>query len=290
MLNNFVENCNNFLSINISFDSSCDLRFPTRALNVVGNLLLSPARHLLKGTSVRCVQIPTSQDACRTLFCQIDETQSHGFKRLVKTTLSIVFIFMAVVGAGVKGVAFLLSPKMREFYSKFKNARNEKITKGETQISTFNDPNLRIQNDAIYHLYKGNLTELRAALKKYSASELQNFARRISSEQSVFLEKYPHLNLSVRKVKGSLHYMFGCFLKAFAEDRIKPEEFLGKLKKLDSFMENEVYVPEDTQFVEAAKNLAKNREQDEAINTFVTSAFAIVQTHLIRAEILPALV
>lgn len=288
MLNNMSESFNNFFSANISFDSSCDLRFPTRALNSAGNLLMAPARHLLGGKTVCCIQIPTGKDTSRALFCQVDDSQSHGFKRFVKTILSIVFIFSAVVGAGTKGLAFLFSPTLREFYTKFKAAEKEKRTQGNKEISTFNDPSFRIQNDAVYHLYKKDFVELRNTLKKYNSSELQTFARRISSsEYSVFLEEYPHLNPSVKKTKGSLHYMFGCFLKAFVEGEIKTEEFLDKLKKLDSFMEREMNENEDPQFTQASVEFARNREQDGAFDKFVTIAFQIVRTHLILAEILP---
>ena len=111
-----------FLAEKISFDDINDINAPALALNSVGNFLLSPARHLFHGRSVRCVFVKHDNESPKAPVFDfediIKDKPPEGIERVCKTIASVIFFIPGVLlGSAIKGLSMLTSDRLKQRYN-----------------------------------------------------------------------------------------------------------------------------------------------------------------------------
>lgn len=231
-----------FLSDNISFDSNNNLNAVTRFFNSVGNFLLSPARHLFQGKSVQCVLVPTDRRHADPIFGNVDDRHPKGLEGACKTIASIIlFIPGTILGSAIKGCTMLASDRLKRRY--------ESLEKMEDSLK---DDSVKAAGDVAICLHQKDSARLFSILKNLKDNgKLDDFiqyfsgaALNSSGGNWAFLEDYPHLYQTYgrsRVVDRSIEHVIGCFLKLYADEKIKISDFFDKLGQLDEYAKTNDY-------------------------------------------------
>ena len=234
----------NLISNNVYFGAnSNNLNTSTRFFNSLGNFLLSPARHLFQGKSVNCVLVPTDSRRAAPIFGNIDDRHPRGLERACKTIASIVLFVPGIIfGSAVKGLALLASERLRRRYDSL-----------EKMEDALNDSSVKAAGDVAICLHQKDSVQLFNILKNLKDNgQLDDFIQYFSGAalnsdggNYAFLEDYPHLYQtfgSSRVVDRSIEHVIGCFLKLYADEKIKISDFFDKMKKLDEYAKTNDYL------------------------------------------------
>ncbi len=226
-----------FLSENIYFGSYNKHALVTTFLNNSGNLFLSPIRHLLQGRTATCVVMPSDRKYKQVLFGDVNDKHPHGIERFLKTTISIVlFIPCTILGAAIKGTAFLISSNLRK---KYEALNGMKDLMRSSQFKT--------ASDVAICLYEEDAGRLFSILKKLKEmNQLDSFIKYFyevkepnnTNGNLAFLDGYPNLYLSTEEERirnPSLECVIGCLLKLYADNKIPISEFFSKMDLIDNF-------------------------------------------------------
>lgn len=133
----------NFFSDNIYFDDKTNhVNESTKFFNDLGNFFLSPARHLLNGTSVRYVQIPQPDQELGgkiVAFGNYDAEVPKGLENFLKNLISTLLVVPStILGIIIKGAVLTASDSLMRNYIEFSKWQAN-MQAGEYQFNKEND-------------------------------------------------------------------------------------------------------------------------------------------------------